>query len=86
MTVFQVGEPPVDPEIMHAEMQREVEDVRWVKDNMAALVEEYGIKFVAVRHQEVIGVSHRLSLLLRNLEERGVTPESASIEVLSRQQ
>ena len=85
MATFQVGVPPNDPEVMLAEMQREVEDVRWVKDNMAALVEEYGIKFVAVRHRQVIGVSHRLSLLLKNLEERGVTPESASIEVLSRQ-
>ena len=85
MAVFQVGEPPVDPEVMLAEMQREQEDVRWIKDNMPALVEQYGINFVAVRHRKVIGASPRLSLLLENLRERGVAPGSASIEVLSRQ-
>ena len=85
MATFQVGVPPNDPEVMLAEMRREQEDVRWIEDNMPALVKEYGIKFVAVRHRQVIGVSPRLSKLLRDLEEQGVTPESASIEVLSRQ-
>ena len=85
MAVFKVGDPPADPEVMHAEMRREVDDVRWIEDNMAALVKEYGIKFVAVRHRQVIGVSSRLSELLRDLEEQGVSPESASVEVLSRQ-
>ena len=86
MVTFQVGVPPNDPEVMHAEMRREQEDVRWIEDNMAALVEEYGIKFVAVRHRQVIGVSPRLTELLRDLEEQGVAPGSASIEVLSRQE
>ena len=86
MATFQVGVPPNDPEVMHAEMRREQEDVRWIEDNMAALVEAYGIKFVAVRHRQVIGVSPRLSLLLKNLREQGVAPGSASIEVLSRQE
>ena len=85
MATFQVGVPPNDPEVMLAEMRREQEDVRWIEDNMPALVKEYGIKFVAVRHRQVIGVSPRLSKLLRDLEEQGVTPGSASIEVLSRQ-
>ena len=85
MAVFKVGDPPADPEVMHAEMRREVDDVRWIEDNMGALVKEYGIKFVAVRHRQVIGVSSRLSELLRDLEEQGVSPESASVEVLSRQ-
>ena len=86
MVTFQVGVPPNDPEVMHAEMRREQEDVRWIEDNMAALVEEYGIKFVAVRHRQVIGVSPRLTELLRDLEKQGVAPGSASIEVLSRQE
>lgn len=86
MTVFKVGDPPADPEVMRAEMRREEDDVRWVEDNMAALVEEYGIKFVAVRHRKVIGASPRFSQLLRELEEQGVDPGSASIEVLSRRE
>ena len=96
MATFQVGVPPNDPEVMHAEMRREQEDVRWIEDNMgrcwhvgkrmAALVEEYGIKFVAVRHRQVIGASPRLTELLRDLEEQGVDPGLASIEVLSRQE
>ena len=86
MATFQVGVPPNDPEVMHAEMRREQEDVRWIEDNMAALVEEYGIKFVAVRHRQVIRASSRLTELLRDLEEQGVAPGSASIEVLSRQE
>ena len=86
MATFQVGVPPHDPEVMLAEMQREQDDVRWIGDNMAALVEEYGIKFVAVRHRQVIGASPRLTELLRYLEEQGVDPGLASIEVLSRQE
>ena len=46
MATFQVGDPPDDPEVMHAEMRREQDDVRWIEDNMAALVKQYGIKFV----------------------------------------
>ena len=86
MATFQVGVPPHDPEVMLAEMQREQDDVRWIEDNMAALIEEYGIKFVAVRHRQVIGASPRLTELLRYLEEQGVDPGLASIEVLSRQE
>ena len=85
MATLQVGVPPNDPEVMLAEMQRELDDVRWIEDNMAALVEEYGIKFVAVRHRKVIGSSHRLTLLLEDLRERDIAPGSASIEVLYRQ-
>ena len=86
MATFQVGVPPHDPEVMLAEMQREQDDVRWIEDNMATLIEEYGIKFVAVRHRQVIGASPRLTELLRDLEEQGVDPGLASIEVLSRQE
>ena len=86
MAVFKVGDPPADPEVMRAEMRREEDDVRWVEDNMAALVEKYGIKFVAVRHRKVIGASPRFSELLRDLEARGVDPGLASIEVLSRRE
>ena len=85
MAAFKVGDPPDDPEVMLAEMQREEDDVRWIEDNMAALVQEYGIKFVAVRHRKVIGSSHRLTLLLEDLRERDIAPGSASIEVLYRQ-
>ncbi len=85
MVTLQVGVPPNDPEVMLAEMQRELDDVRWIEDNMAALVEEYGIKLVAVRHRKVIGSSHRLTLLLKDLRERDIAPGSASIEVLYRQ-
>ena len=86
MATFQVGVPPHDPEVMLAEMQREQDDVRWIEDNMATLIEEFGIKFVAVRHRQVIGASPRLTELLRDLEEQGVDPGLASIEVLSRQE
>lgn len=86
MATLQVGVPPNDPEVMLAEMQREEDDVRWVEDNMAALVQEYGIKFVAVRHRKVIGSSHRLTLLLKDLRERDIAPGSTSIEVLYRQE
>ncbi len=86
MATLQVGVPPNDPEVMLAEMQREEDDVRWVEDNMVALVQEYGIKFVAVRHRKVIGSSHRLTLLLEDLRERGIAPASASVEVLFRQE
>jgi hypothetical protein len=86
MAIFKVGDPPGDPEVMLAEMQREEDDVRWIEDNMATLVEEYGIKFVAVRHRKVIGSSHRLTLLLEDLRERDIAPGSASIEVLYRQE
>jgi len=86
MAVFKVGDPPADPEVMRAEMRREEDDVRWVEDNMAALVEEYGIKFVAVRHRQVVAASPRLSQLLKTLREHGVAPGFTSIEVLSRQE
>ena len=86
MAVFKVGDPPVDHEVMQAEMRREQDDVRWIQDNMAALVEEYGIKFVAVRHRRVLGASSRLTCLLRDLEEQGVPTGSTSIEVLTRQE
>lgn len=86
MAVFKVGDPPVDHEVMQAEMRREIDDVRWIQDNMTALVEEYGIKFVAVRHRKVLGVSPRFTWLLRDLEEQGVAPGSTSIEVLTRQE
>lgn len=86
MAVFKVGDPPVDHEVMQAEMRREIDDVRWIQDNMTALVEEYGIKFVAVRHRKVLGASPRFTWLLRDLEEQGVAPGSTSIEVLTRQE
>ena len=84
MAVFKVGDPPDDHKVMLAEMRREVEDVRWIKDNMAALVEIHGIKSVAVRHRKVIGSSHRLILLLEDLRERDIAPGPVSIEVLFR--
>lgn len=86
MAVFKVGDPPADPQVMRAEMRREQDDVRWIQDNMTALVEEYGIKFVAVRHKKVVGVSPRLSKLLSSLRADGFAPGSTSIEVLTRQE
>ena len=86
MAVFEVADPPDDPEVMLAEMQREIEDVRWIKDDKAALVKKHGIKFVAVRQRKVIGSSHRHTLLLYDLREYCIAPGSASVEVLPRRQ
>ena len=86
MATLRVGVPPNDPEVMLAEMRREEDDVRWVEDNMAALVQEYGIKFVAVRNRTVVAASPRLSRLLKTLRARGFAPGSTSIEVLYRQE
>ena len=82
MATLQVGVPPDDPEVMLAEMQRELDDVRWIEDNMAALVQEHGIKFVAVRNRTVVAASPRLSQLLKTLRAHGFAPGSTSIEVL----
>ena len=87
MATFQVGVPPNDPEVMHGrDADASKMTFAGIEDNMAALIEEYGIKFVAVRHRQVIGASPRLTELLRYLEEQGVDAGLASIEVLSRQE
>lgn len=83
MAVLQVGDPPVDPKVMLAEMRREQEYVQWIKDNMRALVKKYGTNFAPVCHQHVIAAPPRLGALPKSLEKQGVASGSATIEALT---
>ncbi|MCY4109870.1 MAG: hypothetical protein OXG11_12690 [Chloroflexi bacterium] len=83
MAIVRVAKPPIDPRIMLEEMRREEQDSQWIVDNMPALVKKHGIKFIAVSYKTVIGESSRLTDLLKDLEAKGVSPASVTIDVLS---
>ena len=75
-------ESPDGIESMIQALEREKRDVIWLHEHMGELADRYGVKFVAVRDEEVVGHSERLSDLFQDLERDGVDQRKVTIELL----
>ncbi len=76
-------EPPGGTECLIQDLERERRGSLWLSENMTDLIEEYGIQFVAIRDQEIVGRSSRFSELLEELEAADIDPRSVKIELLT---
>ncbi len=84
IAVFIAGvEPPGGTERLIQDLERERRASLWLSENMTDLIEEYGIQFVAIRDQEIVGHSSRFSELLEELEAADIDPRSVKIELLT---
>ena len=68
----------------HAELERFTHDVAYYEAQYQDLLARYPEQWIAIYNQAVVGVAENFDDLLAALRQRGVPPEHALVEHLSR--
>ena len=66
-------------------LQSTRQDLKWLNENYASVLNAYDNQFVAIRGQQPIASATTLDGLLKDLKKRKINPVSALIKFISRE-